>query len=140
MAVQLKKSYEEGKVSIFENGDLKADVRLSDLSEDIVKRLAVYGLYVKLSRATAGKPEEEKLDAILSTAENLLQGKWASPTARPMSKKDILLNMLKDTDQSIRFQFAQALKTTGQLQKVDLTVEELVEAGLTQEQAQSLLS
>jgi len=88
--VKLQKDYSEGKVVILQDDQAQAEVRLDDLSPEIVKRLAVYGLYVKLSRATAGKPKEEWLDRVLEVAELLKEGKWSSPSRRrePDGDKD----------------------------------------------------
>ena len=133
MAVQvqelkLEKDYAEGVVRVLQNGDVVEEVSIRDLPEDIQLRLAVYGAYVKLQRSTAGKKPEEHSDAVLKTVEALRQGRWTVGTFGPrVSKKQAILQMIKETDPSIREQFVQALRVSGQLERAGITEEEVQE-------------
>lgn len=125
---KLEKDYAEGVVRVLQHGEVVEEVSIGDLPAEIQERLAVYGLYVKLQRSTAGKKPEEHSDAVLKTVEALRQGKWTVGTFGPrMSKKQAILQMIKETDPSIREQFVQALKVSGQLQRAGISDEEVQE-------------
>lgn len=126
--LKLEKDYAEGVVRVLQNGDVVEEVSIRDLPEDIQLRLAVYGAYVKLQRSTAGKKPEEHSDAVLKTVEALRQGRWTVGTFGPrVSKKQAILQMIKETDPSIREQFVQALRVSGQLERAGITEEEVQE-------------
>ena len=124
---ELKKDYTAYSVRLVDGEDVIDELRIDDLSEEIVKKLAVYGAFVKLQRSTAGKDPEEHEDIISKTMQALREGKW-STGQRIMSKKQVLLQMIRDTQPNIRAQFVQALKASGQLERAGVTEEEIQEA------------
>ena len=52
----------------------KTEVKLSDLPDNIVQQLAVYGLYTKLSKSRAGKQDPDQ--AVYETIKALKKGQW----------------------------------------------------------------
>ena len=127
--VKLEKDYGDAVVRVLENGDVVEEVSIGDFPEDIQERLAIYGLYVKLQRSTAGKDPDTHLEHISKTIDALKNGKWTVGTFGPrMGKKAAILNMIKETDPQLREQFVQALRVSGQLDKAGITEEELQEA------------
>jgi len=122
--LEMRKDYEAGAVSFSVGGGEPIEVRLSELPADIQRKLAVYGLAVKLSRATAGKPKEQWLEILQRMADRLRQGEWTTGVFGS-PKKQAVLNLIRETDPSIREQFIASLRTAGILERTGVTDEDI---------------
>lgn len=73
---------EKGAVRCVLGNGVAVQVHLDDLSEEMVKRLALHGLSQKLGDAASSFSKEDNFhgafSAIQTTADNLLAGVWAS--------------------------------------------------------------
>ena len=108
---------------ILPNGE---ELQIGDLPAEVCDKLCVYGLYVKLQRATAGS--EDKAEAIMKTAEALKKGKWSvggGSKGNPLQRA--ILKEIKETPASIRATFIEALRTAGTLERLGITDEMLQE-------------
>jgi len=84
--MELKKDKEKVIIA-FSDGDVM-EISPSKLQKPIQDKLILYGLYVKLQRATAGaKTEMEKEQKIRAVATALIEGNWE---AKPSSHKAVL--------------------------------------------------
>lgn len=128
---KLSKDYDNAIVVLQDdNGAELAKLSIAELSDDIVRKLAVYGAFVKIQRSTAGlDTEEQKVQAMKRAIEALRNGQWsAGGGSKGSSKKQAVLEEIKNTDKRIRQQFVQALQVAGVIKRLGITEEELKEA------------
>ncbi len=127
--MKLNKNYDEltATMEFGEAGSI--EVSLGDLNEEIVKKLALYGLGVKCQRATAGigKDDAKSYEAVSKLVNNLKEGKWSSPVERT-SKKEIqrqfIISQLRAAGSKTRDALIKSLEATGVLKKLDIKPED----------------
>jgi len=125
--LEVKKDYEKGVITfITPEGELQA--KLEDFPQDILARLALYGLGVKISRAVAGKGESEVRGIVETNLETLKQGKWATAPQGfgKEALKQVILDTLKSLPPEQRQATIQALKSAGTWDKAGLKEEDLL--------------
>ncbi len=127
--MKLNKNYDELSATM-EFGDVGSiKVSLGDLNNEIIKKLALYGLGVKCQRATAGigKDLKKSYEAVSKLVNNLKEGKWSAPIERT-SKRDIqrqfIISQLKSSDPKTRESLLKAFEATGLLKKLDIKPED----------------
>lgn len=107
-----------------------SELQISELPPEIAEKLAIYGLYVKLQRSTAGVPQDQRAEVIMKTAEALKNGRWSigsggSKGLNPLQRA--ILKEIRETPASMRQAFVEALRTAGTLERLGITDEMLQE-------------
>jgi len=118
-------------VIIFEGAGRRVELNVAELSPEIQQRLAVYGAYVKLSRAAAGlKTDEERIAAVERTANALREGRWMDRPegAGKKSKKEAVLAEIRQQPKELRPALVKALEAAGILRRLKITEQEIKEA------------
>ena len=106
----------------------EATYSLKEIPQDIQTKLALYGLAVKLQRATAGIKEDDKQkDAVSKAYESLKAGQWAAPATRTkQTKRDMVLESIREAkDPAVRDQLIRAFRAAGVFKRLNITEEDL---------------
>jgi len=125
--IKVQKDFDSETVRISVDGNPVVEISVADLPAEIASKLAVYGLAVKLTRATAGKPKEQWAEIMQKLAEALKEGKWTVGVfGNP--KKLAVLATIKETEPALREAYVNSLRVAGVLERLGITEEEVQEA------------
>ncbi len=79
MSIKLVKT--ENGITVLENNKPIEHINIKELTDEITRKLTVYGLFVKIQRSSAGlKNPADKKRAWLDTIQALKQGTWERKT------------------------------------------------------------